>query len=57
MLTLLFRPLVWLVEFTIIIGLAGGLVDLTRDMEKAAVHAHQTGLISLHQLNEQLVGK
>jgi hypothetical protein len=46
-----------LLEFAILIGLAGGLVDLTRDMRREAYKAHKTGLISLKRLNEGLVGK
>ena len=29
---LIFRSLIWLIEFTIMVGLAGGLVDMTRMM-------------------------
>jgi hypothetical protein len=54
---LLFRSLIWLVEFTIVVALAGGLVDLTRTMGREAIKAHKTGIISLHRLNQQLVGK
>jgi hypothetical protein len=52
-----FRSLIWLVEFTIVVALAGGLVDLTRTMGREAIKAHKTGIISLHRLNQQLVGK
>ena len=54
---MMFRSLIWLIEFTIIVGLAGGLVDLTRSMGKEAIKAHKTGIISLKKLNESLVGK
>jgi hypothetical protein len=47
----------WLLEFTILVGIAGGLVDLTRDMRKEAYKAHRTGLVSLKELNRGLVGK
>jgi hypothetical protein len=57
MLNLIFRSLVWLIEFTIIVGLAGGLVDLTRTMGNEAIKAHKTGIVSLHELNQKLVGK
>ena len=55
--SLMFRTLIWLIEFAIVIGLAGGLVDLTRTIGKEAVKAHRTGIISLHELNQKLVGK
>ena len=54
---LLFRSIIWLIEFTIVVALAGGLVSLTRTMGREAIKAHQTGIISLHRLNQQLVGK
>ena len=55
--TLIMKLVFWLLEFTILIGIAGGLVDLTRDMRKEAYKAHKTGLVSLKQLNQGLVGK
>ena len=54
---LIFRPLIWLIEFTILVGLMGGLVDMTRTMGREAIKAHKTGIISLHELNQKLVGK
>ena len=54
---MMFRPLIWLIEFTILVGLAGGLVDMTRSMGKEAIKAHRTGIVSLKQLNQSLVGK
>ena len=54
---MMFRSLIWLLEFTIILGLSGGLVDLTRSMGNEAIKAHRTGIVSLKQLNESLVGK
>ncbi len=56
MMNLMFRSLIWLIEFTIVVALAGGLVQLTRTMGKEAILAHKTGFISLHKLNQQLVG-
>jgi hypothetical protein len=53
---LFFRPLLWLIEFTIAVGLAGGLVDLTRTMGREAIKVHRTGIVSLHELNRKLVG-
>ena len=54
---LIFRSLMRLIEFTILVGLAGGLVDLTRTMGHEAIKAHRTGVVSLHVLNQKLVGK
>jgi hypothetical protein len=54
---LIFRSLIWLIEFAIMIGIAGGLVDMTRMMGREAIKAHKTGIVSLHELNEKLVGK
>ena len=54
---LIFRSLMRLIEFTILVGLAGGLVDLTRTMGHEAIKAHKTGIVSLHELNLKLVGK
>lgn len=53
----MFRSLIWLIEFTIVVGLAGGLVDLTRTMGNEAIKAHRSGIVSLHELNRSLVGK
>ena len=39
MLNLILRPLIWLIELTIVVGLTGGLVDLTRSMGKEAIKA------------------
>jgi hypothetical protein len=39
------------------VGLAGGLVDLTRSMGKEAIKAHRSGIVSLRELNRQLTGK
>ena len=55
--TYMMRTVLWLIELTIIVGLAGGLVDMTRSMGKEAVKAHKTGIVSLKKLNESLVGK
>jgi len=54
---IMFRSLIWLIQFTVLVGLAGGLVDLTRNMGKEAIKAHRTGIVSLKQLNQSLVGK
>ncbi len=55
--SIFFRSLISLIEFTILVGLAGGLVDLTKSMGKEAIKAHKTGIVSLRQLNQSLVGK
>ena len=54
---LVFRMLMWLIQVVVIVGLAGGLVDLTRMMGKEAIKAHKTGIVSLHELNQMLNGK
>ncbi len=54
---LIFRILCWIIEFTILVSLTGGLVDLTRSMGKEAIKAHRHGIVSLYELNQQLVGK
>ena len=54
---LIFRSLIWLIEFTIMVGLAGGLVDMTRMMGSEAIKVHKSGIVSLHELNQNLVGK
>ena len=55
--SLIFRPLIWLIEFAIIVGLAGGLVDLTRTMGKEAIKVHRSEIVSLRELNHKLVGQ
>ena len=54
MLNLIFKGLMALIEFAIVVGVAGGLVDLTRTMGQEAAKAHKTGIVSLHQLNQSL---
>ena len=54
---LIFRALMRLIEFAILVGVAGGLVDLTRSMGKEAIKAHKTGIVSLKKLNRSLVEK
>ena len=55
--TLIYRILISLIQFALVVGLAGGLVDLTRNMGQAAIKAHKSGIVSLHDLNQKLVGK
>ena len=52
----IFQCIMALVRFTILIGLAGGLVDMTRTMGQEAIKAHRTGFVSLGELNRSLVG-
>jgi len=43
-----------IIKLTLYVGLAGGLVDITRDMGQKAGKARRHGLISLTELNKQL---
>lgn len=52
-----FRILLWLIKFTILVALSGGLVSVTRTMGREAIKAHRSGLVSLRQLNRSLVGQ
>ena len=54
---LIFRILISLIEFAILVGLAGGLVDLTHTMGNEAVFAHKTGIVKLVELNKIFNGK
>lgn len=44
------------VKWALVIGIAGGLTDLTLSMKDEAVKAHKAGLVNLKQLNKVLVG-
>ena len=44
-----------ILQWAMVIGVAGGLVDATRAMRNKAVRAHQVGLISRSRLNHALV--
>jgi len=47
--------IVWaLIKFSLCVGLAGGMVDLTMAMAHKALDAHRHGLVSLTELNRQL---
>ena len=49
--------IIWaLVKFSLCVGLAGGMVDITRAMMFNAANAHRHGLVSLTELNRQLFG-
>jgi hypothetical protein len=52
---LITRIILGLVQLALVVGLAGGLVDLTRTMGDEAMKAHKQGLVSLKQLNSALV--
>ena len=43
-----------LIKFAFYVGLAGGLVDMTKAMMFKAADAHRVGLVSLTDLNRQL---
>ena len=49
------RIVLGLVKLALVVGLTGGLIDLTQAMRDGAVKAHRQGLVSLKQLNSSLV--
>lgn len=51
---LIIRIVLGLVKLALVIGIAGGLTDLTIAMRTEAVRAHKQGLVSLKQLNKAL---
>lgn len=53
---LISRIILGLVNLALVIGVAGGLTDLTLTMRNEAAKAHKQGLVSLKQLNNALVG-
>lgn len=53
---LITRIILGLVKLALVIGVAGGLADLTLAMKSEAVKAHKQGLVSLRQLNKVLIG-
>lgn len=53
---LITRILLGLVKLALIVGIAGGLTDLTLAMRREALTAHKQGLVSLKKLNRSLVG-
>ncbi len=54
---LITRIVLGLLQFALVIGLTGGLIDLTRTMRNEAAKAYKQGLVSLKQLNSALVGR
>lgn len=55
--SLIARIVLGLVKLALVIGLTGGLIDLTQAMRNEAVKAHRQGIVSLKQLNSSLIGK
>lgn len=53
---LITRIVLGLVKLALVIGVSGGLIDLTRTMRDEAVKAHRQGIVSLKQLNKVLIG-
>ncbi len=53
---LIVRIVLGIVKLALAIGLAGGLMDLTRTMRDEAAKAHKQGIIGLRKLNSSLVG-
>ncbi len=53
---LMARIVLGLLQFALVVGLTGGLIDLTRTMRDEAAKAHKQGLVSLKRLNQVLVG-
>jgi hypothetical protein len=45
-----------IMKLAIVIGLAGGLTDLTLAMRNEAAKAHRQGLVSFKELNNALIG-
>lgn len=53
---LMARMILGIVKLALVIGIAGGLTDLTLTMKSEAAKAHKQGLVSLKQLNKALSG-
>lgn len=53
---LIARIVLGLVKLALVVGLTGGLIDLTQSMRDEAVKAHRQGIVSLKRLNSALVG-
>lgn len=52
---LISKIVIGLVKLALVIGLAGGLKNITSAMKDDAVNAHEHGIISLKSLNSKLV--
>lgn len=53
---LMTRIVLGLVKLAFVIGVAGGVTDLTLTLRNEAAKAHKQGLVSLKQLNKILIG-
>lgn len=53
---LISRIVLGLVKLALVIGVAGGLTDITLAMRSEAAKAHRQGIVSLKQLNKGLAG-
>lgn len=49
-----FKIVAALIKFSLAVGFAGGLVDMTRAMMFRAADAHRVGLVSLTEINRNL---
>ena len=52
---LIYRIVLGLIKLALVVGVAGGVTDMTLAMRREAVKAHKQGLVSLKQLNHVLV--
>ena len=52
---LIYRIVLGLIKLALVVGVAGGVTDITLAMRSEAVKAHKEGLVSLKQLNHVLV--
>ncbi len=53
---LIMRIILGIVKLSLVVGVAGGLTDLTVARKSEAVKAHKQGIVSLRQLNQALIG-
>ncbi len=53
---LITRIILGIAKFALVVGVAGGLTDLTLAMKDEAAKVHKQGLVSLRQLNKVLIG-
>lgn len=51
------RIVLGLVKLALVVGLTGGLIDLTEAMRDEAVKAHHLGIVGLRELNSALSGE
>lgn len=50
------RIVLGVVKLALVIGVGGGLTDLTLAMRSEAAKAHRQGMVSFKQLNKGLIG-